>query len=115
MGLVYKVVSQAEWAQAERDGVFHGAQIDHRDGYIHLSTGEQVEKTVSLYFAERDDLVLAALDTERFGAALKWEPSRGGALFPHLYATLPLDLVAWSKPFSSSDRQALRALIADGA
>lgn len=114
MRLVYKVVSQAEWAEAERDGVFRGAAIDLRDGYIHLSSGEQVEKTVSLYFAERDDLVLAALDADQLGPAFKWEPSRGGALFPHLYATLPLDLVAWSKPFSSRDPQALRALIADG-
>jgi uncharacterized protein (DUF952 family) len=113
--LVYKVVSQAEWEQAVRDGVFRGAAIDHRDGYIHLSSGEQVEKTVSLYFAERDDLVLAALDADRLGEALKWEPSRGGALFPHLYATLPLDIVAWSKPFSSREAQALRALIAHGA
>jgi uncharacterized protein (DUF952 family) len=114
VGIVYKVVSQAEWTQAKRDGVFRGAEIDRRDGYIHLSTGEQVEKTVSLYFAERDDLILAALDADKLGAALKWEPSRGGALFPHLYATLPLDLVVWSKSFSSRDDQALRALIADG-
>ena len=114
MGLVYKVVSQAEWGEAQRDGMFRGAEIDRRDGYIHLSNGEQVEKTVSLYFADRDDLVLVALDAERLGEALKWEPSRGGALFPHLYATLPLDLVAWSKHFSSRDAQALRALIADG-
>ena len=97
MRLVYKIVSQAEWANAERDGVFRGAAIDHRDGYIHLSSSEQVEQTASLYFNERDDLVLVALDAERIGEALKWEPSRGGALFPHLYASLPLDQVAWSK------------------
>ena len=115
MGFVYKVVSQAEWTQAERDGVFRGAEIDHRDGYIHLSSAEHLEKTVALYFAERDDLVLVALEADRLGAALKWEPSRGGALFPHLYATLPLDFVAWSKPFSSGDAGALRALIADDA
>ena len=112
MGLVYKVVSQAQWAEAERDGMFRGAEIDHRDGYIHLSSGAQAEKTVSLYFADRDDLVLVALDAERFGEALKWEPSRGGALFPHLYAPLPLDLVVWAKRFSSRDAQSLRALIA---
>jgi len=113
VGLVYKVVSQAQWSEAERDGIFRGAEIDHRDGYIHLSSGEQAEKTVSLYFADRDDLVLVALDAERLGEALKWEPSRGGALFPHLYAPLPLDLVVWSKRFSSRDAQSLRALIAD--
>jgi uncharacterized protein (DUF952 family) len=113
--LVYKVVSQAEWANAERDGVFDGAAIDHRDGYIHLSSGEQVEKTVSLYFADRDDLVLVALDAEGFGQALKWERSRGGALFPHLYAALPLEKVAWSKRFSSRAPHSLRAVIAEGA
>jgi uncharacterized protein (DUF952 family) len=115
VGLVYKVVSQAEWSAAEREGVFRGAAVDHRDGYIHLSNAEQVERTVSLYFADRDDLVLAAVEAERLGDTLKWEPSRGGALFPHLYATLPLNLVAWSKPFSSRDARTLRALIADGS
>ncbi len=115
MTLVYKVASTAEWEEAGRAGVFLGAPIDKRDGYIHLSTAAQVEKTVSLYFADRDDLVLAALEAERFGAALKWEPSRGGDLFPHLYATLPLDQVAWARPFSSREPGALRALIAGGA
>lgn len=114
MALVYKVVSQAEWQEAERTGVFGGAAIDLRDGYIHLSTGEQAEQTVALYFADRDDLMLVALDGDRLGEALKWEPSRGGALFPHLYATLPLALVAWTKDFSSRHPQALRALLAAG-
>jgi uncharacterized protein (DUF952 family) len=112
--LVYKVVSQREWAVAERDRVFVGAAIDFRDGYIHLSSGEQVEQTVSLYFADRDDLVLIALEVERFGETLKWELSRGGALFPHLYATLPLDLVFWTRRFSSRDPGMLRQLIVDG-
>jgi uncharacterized protein (DUF952 family) len=111
---VYKVVSQAEWAVAEREGVFRGAAIDLSDGYIHLSDAEQVERTVALYFAERDDLVLAALEAEALGEALKWEPSRGGALFPHLYATLPLDRVVFAKAFSSRRPEDLRALIAAG-
>jgi uncharacterized protein (DUF952 family) len=114
VALVYKVASLAEWEEAERAGVFAGAPIDRRDGYIHLSTAAQVEKTVALYFADRDDLVLAALEAERFGAALKWEPSRGGDLFPHLYASLPLDRVAWTRRFSSREPEALRALIAGG-
>lgn len=112
MTRVYKVVGQAEWAAAEREGVFRGAEVDHRDGYIHLSDGGQLERTVALYFAERDDLVLVALEAEPFGAALKWEPSRGGALFPHLYATLPLHRVVFAKAFSSRRPEQLRALIA---
>ncbi|MDE3177618.1 MAG: DUF952 domain-containing protein [Pseudomonadota bacterium] len=111
MSLVYKVVGRDDWAAAEREGVFHGAAIDLKDGYIHLSAADQVAKTVALYFAERDDLLLVALDAEAF-PALKWEPSRGGAPFPHLYASLPLDRVAWARPFSSRDPQALAALIA---
>jgi len=111
---VYKVVGEAEWTAAERQGVFLGAAIDISDGYIHLSDGGQVETTVALYFADRDDLVLVALEAERLGAALKWEPSRGGALFPHLYATLPLDGVIFAKPFSSRRPEDLRALLAAG-
>jgi uncharacterized protein (DUF952 family) len=109
---VFKVVAQAEWAAAEREGVFRGAEIDLSDGYIHLSDGEQVERTVALYFADRDDLVLVALEADQLGEALKWEPSRGGALFPHLYATLPLDRVDFAKTFSSRRPEELRALIA---
>ena len=115
MAVVYKVVSQSEWAVAEREGVFRGAAVDLRDGYVHLSSAEQVETTVSLYFAGRDDLVLVALEAERLGDSLKWEPSRGGALFPHLYAALPLDRVLWSKPFSSRAPETLRVLIAGGS
>ena len=114
MTRVYKVVGQAEWAAAEREGVFLGAAIDIRDGYIHLSDGGQAETTVALYFADRDDLTLVALEAERLGEALKWEPSRGGALFPHLYATLPLDGVVFARPFSSRRPEELRALLAAG-
>ncbi len=110
MTRVFKVVGREEWAAAEREGIFHGAAIDLKDGYIHLSDADQLLKTVSLYFADRDDLVLVALDAEAF-PAMKWEPSRGGALFPHLYAALPLDSVAWTKLFSSRDPQGLAALI----
>jgi uncharacterized protein (DUF952 family) len=101
--LVYKVVSQQEWTDAERDGVFLGAAIDLRDGYIHLSDSKQVEQTVALYFAERDDLVLLTLEAGRLGEALKWEPSRGGALFPHLYGKLPLHDIVSVRRFSSRE------------
>jgi uncharacterized protein (DUF952 family) len=109
---IYKIVGRQEWAEAEREGQFRGAGVDIRDGYIHLSTREQVEETVARYFAGRDDLVAVALDADSFGEALKWEPSRGGALFPHLYEPLPLDRVVWAKPFSSREPGGLRALIA---
>jgi uncharacterized protein (DUF952 family) len=114
VSLVYKVVSQQEWATAEREGVFLGSGIDSRDGYIHLSSDEQVEQTVALYFADRDDLVLVTLEAERFGDALRWEPSRGGALFPHLYASLPLDSVASARRFSSREPGGLRKARASG-
>jgi uncharacterized protein (DUF952 family) len=86
---LYKIVSRAEWSAAETSGVFQGAAIDLRDGYIHLSTAAQAPETARLHFAGREDLVLVRLSAARLGAALRWEPSRGGELFPHLYA--PLD------------------------
>jgi uncharacterized protein (DUF952 family) len=111
VALVFKVLSAAEWDEAQRAGVFSGSEVDLRDGFIHLSDVDQVEKTVSLWFAERDDLVLAAVEAAGLAEALKWEPSRGGALFPHLYAPLKLSQVAWAKPFSSRQPEALRTLI----
>jgi uncharacterized protein (DUF952 family) len=85
---VYKILSRAEWSAAEASGVFLGAAIDLRDGYIHLSTAAQAAETARLHFAGRDDLVLVRLSAERLGEALRWEPSRGGDLFPHIYAPL---------------------------
>lgn len=89
MTSVYKIVSGAEWAAAEAAGVFRGAAIDLADGYIHLSTAGQAPTTARLHFAGQAGLVLVRLTAERLGSDLRWEPSRGGALFPHLYA--PLD------------------------
>jgi len=89
MNLVYKIVGADEWAQAKRTGVIPAAEIDRRDGYIHLSAEDQVLETARLYFAGRDDLVAVEFASGDLGGALKWEPSRGGALFPHLYADLP--------------------------
>ena len=98
MTLIYKICPRALWAEAERAGVFRGAPIDLADGYIHFSTAEQVRETAAKHFAGADDLVLAAVDAERLGPALKWETSRGGALFPHLYGEWPLATVQWAKP-----------------
>jgi len=91
MTRVYKIVSRTEWKAAVAEGVFQGAGIDHKDGYIHLSTAAQASDTARLHFAGRDDLVLIELETDGLGDALKWEPSRGGALFPHLYEPLRTD------------------------
>jgi len=98
MTLVYKICPRTLWAQAERDGVFRGAPIDRTDGYIHFSTAEQVRETAAKHFAGADDLVLVAVEAETLGPTLKWEPSRGGALFPHVYGELPLAAAQWVKP-----------------
>jgi len=86
---VYKIIEAAAWAQAVDRGVFLGAEIDLNDGYIHLSTAAQAADTARLHFAGREGLVLVGLDADALGPALKWEASRGGDLFPHLYG--PLD------------------------
>ena len=96
--LIYKILSAAEWEAAERAGVFKGAGIDLNDGYIHFSTAEQAAETAAKHFAGQRDLVLVAVDADKVGTALKWEVSRGGQLFPHLYASLPVREAAWVKP-----------------
>ena len=95
---IYKICRAEEWREAERERVFRGAPVDLRDGFIHFSTAEQLAETAARHFAGVDNLVLVAVDPATLGAAVQWEPSRGGALFPHLYGTLPLDAVAWSAP-----------------
>ena len=90
MTLIYKIASQDEWAAALASGQFDGAPIDLADGYIHFSTAEQAQETAAKHFAGRDGLLLIALEEALLGEALKWEPSRGGQLFPHLYRPLTL-------------------------
>jgi uncharacterized protein (DUF952 family) len=96
--VVYKIVAAPMWHEAERIGVFHGAPVDAADGFVHFSTAEQVEETAARHFAGQDALLLVAVSTVHLGDALRWEPSRGGALFPHLYAPLPMHAVRWVKP-----------------
>jgi uncharacterized protein (DUF952 family) len=96
--VVYKIVATEEWAKAQATGVFTGAAIDRADGFIHFSTAEQAPETAAKWFAGRSDLTLAAVDADTLGDDLRWEPSRGGALFPHLYAALPMSAVLWSRP-----------------
>ena len=98
LGVVYKICPLALWRESERAGVFRGAPVDARDGYIHFSAAQQVAETAARHFVGQDDLVLVAVDAGALGAVLKWEPSRGGALFPHLYGELPLTAVKWVKP-----------------
>ena len=95
--VVYKIVATREWTEAEAAGVFTGAAIDRADGFIHFSSAEQAPETAAKWFAGRDDLTLAAVDAEALDMDLRWEPSRGGALFPHLYGPLPMSAVVWSR------------------
>lgn len=95
---IYKIVPVRLWEQAKARGVFEGAAVDLTDGYIHFSTESQVRETAAKHFAGQDDLLLLAIDSETLGARLRYEPSRGGALFPHLYGPLPLAAVLWEKP-----------------
>jgi uncharacterized protein (DUF952 family) len=95
MPTIYKICPAALWREAERAGVFRGAPVDRADGFIHFSSAEQVAETAAKHFAGQSDLLLLHVDAARLGMRLKWEPSRGGALFPHLYGAL--DLVAVSK------------------
>ncbi|MBO9604064.1 MAG: DUF952 domain-containing protein [Novosphingobium sp.] len=91
--VAYKVLTAAEMAALEHEGSFTGAPVDLADGFIHLSTAAQLDETVAKHFAGQTDLHVAAVDLPVLGDAVKWEPSRGGQLFPHIYATLPLDAV----------------------
>lgn len=98
MTTIYKICERACWPRAEQAGTYRGSAVDARDGFIHLSTAAQLAGTLEKHFAGRSDLLLVAVETDRLGPALKWEPSRGGELFPHLYGALPLIAVTWTKP-----------------
>ena len=91
--VIYKILTGPQWREAQAAGTLQGAPVDLADGYIHLSTASQVRETAAKHFAGQDGLVLLSVEAAKLGAALKWEISRGGALFPHLYAPLPLSAV----------------------
>ena len=95
--LIYKIFRTPEWDDLQRQGQTLGALIDVADGFVHFSTALQANETCAKYFAGVDGLVLAALDADTLGADLIWEPSRGGALFPHLYRTLSLADILWHR------------------
>ena len=89
----YKILNAAQWAQFQADGVFHGAPVDLADGYIHLSAAYQLQGTLDTHFAGQSGLVVAEVDLAALGECVKWEVSRGGALFPHIYGPLPMSAV----------------------
>ncbi len=95
--LILKIFRRPEWNAFRDAGVTRGAPVDLADGYIHFSTAAQVAETAAKYFATESDLVLVAFDDARLGPELKWEPARGGALFPHLYRPLSISDVVWDK------------------
>ncbi|WP_455273014.1 DUF952 domain-containing protein [Rhizobium herbae] len=96
--IIYKIVPATLWQDARDSGEFKGAAIDLTDGFIHFSTADQAVETAARHFTGQDGLLLVAVDGERLGDKLVFETSRGGALFPHLYASLSFDAVLWEKP-----------------
>ena len=113
MDVVYKVMQPDEWAAAVRAGAYAGSALDRRDGFIHLSTVNQVEETVERHFADSGRLTLVAVDVAQWGDALRFEPSRGGALFPHLYTEIKVADILWAKDFDSARPGDLKSLIAE--
>ncbi|MGR3759766.1 DUF952 domain-containing protein [Roseobacteraceae bacterium NS-SX3] len=102
--LIYKIFRASEWSAFQAAGKTLGAPVDLADGFIHFSTADQAPETAAKHFAGAEDLWLVAFDSAAMGDALKWEVSRGGALFPHLYREMTLDEVLWAKPLPLQDR-----------
>ena len=101
--MIYKLLRSDEWAALQTQEETQGAPIDVADGYIHFSTAEQVRETAGKHFAGEDGLMLLAYDETRLTGDLRWEPSRGGALFPHLYGPLRFADIVWAKPLTLGD------------
>jgi uncharacterized protein (DUF952 family) len=110
-GIAYKLVEAGEW-RAARDA-YAGSAADRADGYIHMSTSAQLAATAARHYRGGDDLLLVAVDLGRLGPELRWEPSRGGALFPHLYAPLPRAAALWERSLAVDEAGTMR--FADGA
>ncbi|MBL4751640.1 MAG: DUF952 domain-containing protein [Amylibacter sp.] len=103
--MIYKILRDNEWAAFHKNGETQGAHVDLNDGFIHFSTALQAAETAAKHFAGEEDLMLLAIDADGLGDALKWEPSRGGDLFPHLYRILKSADIAWAKPLPLIDEQ----------
>lgn len=110
--VAYKVLTGEQMQALERDGLFSGAPVDMADGYIHLSTAAQLEETVTRHFTGRAGLHIVTVDLAALGDAVRWEPSRGGALFPHAYAALPLSAVIAYGPLERDEAGAIRLPVA---
>lgn len=113
MAPIYKILRRAEWRAAQAAGSFTGSAVDHRDGYIHFSTAAQAQETARLHFRGQADLVVLEVDAAALEAALVWEPSRGGALFPHLYGGLNIAhvLAVHEAPLDSAGVPALAFIL----
>lgn len=94
---IYKIVDPTEWAQAAGHDFYAGSALDRKDGFLHFSTAAQLSGTLAKYYAQAASVMLVAIDETRLGADLRFEPSRDGDLFPHLYAELPLSAVVWAE------------------
>ncbi len=100
---IYKILPRSEWEAARAKGVFDGSAVDLADGYIHFSTAGQFDETLRRHFSGQRDLLVIAVESEDLGEALKWEPSRGGALFPHLYGPMPVAAASSIEPVPDQD------------
>jgi len=98
VSLIYKLLDRPAWEAALAEGLFSGSAVDRADGFIHFSSAEQTAETARRYFRGLDDILLVAVEAEGLGEALRWEPSRGGDLFPHLYDALPVSRAVFVRP-----------------
>jgi uncharacterized protein (DUF952 family) len=102
MRILFKLLRQSEWAAAAASGTFNGSSVDIRDGFIHLSAAHQVRETAARHFGGQTDLVLVAIAEDRL-TGLRWEASRGGDLFPHVYGAIPVSAAIWVKALPFAD------------
>ena len=98
VSFLYKIMSRQEWETAQAHGIYEGSEVDRRDGFIHLSAAHQVRATAQKYFSGQADLVLVSVREESVGPGLKWEASRGGDLFPHIYGPLQFHAIGDAVP-----------------
>jgi uncharacterized protein (DUF952 family) len=103
VSLIYKILDAEAWALAKAAGVYEGSPVDHADGFIHFSTAPQSQETARRHFVGQTGLVLLTVDTDAIGEPVRWEPSRGGDLFPHLYGSLPVSAVIEARPITTGD------------
>lgn len=102
--IIYKIATATEWSKATKAGIFEGSSDDRRDGFIHFSTQYQLAGTLEKHFKDKGDLVLIAFEAGKLGPELKWERSRGGELFPHLYGNISVSDALWQRPLINNER-----------